>query len=270
MQTGVGKTTSSNNLLRSPSSQSVGETEGESLLSSYSREDSFIASSLKLESRGREVREPFVGPSDGVGTPDRAKGTSNVVPNEGKEGMLRVGATPEAVRGSLATKPPTVVRRGRQGVMPLLFEFVVVTTVENLHTYLWILKDLAWAQAWYLPGWVCGSNAVLLSFLVCMGSLMHRELTDLWHNLAQLLWLSANFIWMAGDLHDAEFPDEPPTAIRGAQICALIMIVALCWLSVYFTFLHPLQILEEKRDGTTRLAVESSYLAKMLCFSNWR
>jgi hypothetical protein len=263
MHSVLGKVSSSN-LLKSASVTKIRDSDDEFSSLSSIRDEAIGLSDYNSRLSPRGTRELLAAP-EGEATNDR----KSLSPEELKDGMLRVGVTPEAVRGTLASKPPMVVRRHRQGVLPLLFEFAVVTTVENLHTYLWILKDLSWAQAWYLPGWVCGSNAVLLSFLVCMGSLMHREFTDLWHNVAQLLWLSANFVWMAGDLHDAAFPDEPPSATRGAQICAMMMILALCWLSVYFTFLHPLQILEEKKDGS-RLTIESSYLAKVLCFSNWR
>jgi hypothetical protein len=260
----LGGKVSSSSLLRSPSVSKKRDSDTEIPSVSLIRDEVIGISDSIVTNRSRDSPRESFGPNGGEGAGDH-KGLSS----DEKEGMLRVGVAPETVRGSLASKPPLVVRRNRQGVLPLLFEFAAVTTVENLHTYLWILKDLSWAQAWYLPGWVCGSNAVLLSSLVCMGSLMHREFTDLWHNVAQLLWLSANFVWMAGDLHDATFPDEPPSAARGAQICAMIMILALCWLSVYFTFLHPLQILEDKKDSS-RLTIESSYLAKMLCFSNWR
>ena len=149
------------------------------------------------------------------------------------------------------------------------WEFFTVKTMENMHTYLWITKDLSWTLCWYWPGLVFGSIAIFLSFMILLGSLWTAEYSEMWHNMAQMLWLLANFVWMTGDLHDWQYPNSPSVYASRCNISANIMIAALCWLSVYYLILRPFRLLPEKADYSI-LTHNHSAVSRSLWFKSWR
>lgn len=147
-------------------------------------------------------------------------------------------------------------------------EFLSVKTAENVHTYLWVLKDLSWTQNWYWSGLIVGALAMALSSLVCIGSLHSREYAAAWHNFAQLMWLVSNFIWMTGDFHDARFPNAPSVYDERSEICRGVMVFALAWLGVYYLVLRPCNVFNEKVDPYCRIT-NKSWVSKFI-FKNWR
>ena len=147
-------------------------------------------------------------------------------------------------------------------------EFLSVKTVENIHSYLWVLKDLSWTQNWYWPGLIFGSIAMLLSFIVYVSSVWHGEYADAWHNFAQLLWLVANFVWMTGDFHDDNYPNSPSVYDHRAQISQYIMIFAIAWLCLYYLILRPCNVFSEKRDPYCKIT-EKSWISTHI-FYNWK
>lgn len=148
------------------------------------------------------------------------------------------------------------------------FEFLSVKTAENIHTYLWITKDLSWTQNWYWPGLVFGSIAMFLSFALCVGSVWNKEYAEAWHNFAQLLWLVANFVWMTGDLHDAKYPTSPSVYDLRSAISQGIMLFALAWLAVYYLVLRPCNYFNEQKDPYCRIT-EKSWISRKI-FRNWK
>ena len=147
-------------------------------------------------------------------------------------------------------------------------EFLSVKTMENMHTYIWILKDLSWTQSWYWPGLVVGGIAMALSFVVTVGSVWNKEYADAWHHFAHLLWLVSNYIWMTGDFHDDRYPDAASVYDGRAEITKGVMIFALAWLGVYYLVLRPLNVFREKTDPYCRITAKS-WVSRYI-FLNWR
>jgi hypothetical protein len=60
--------------------------------------------------------------------------------------------------------------------------------MENLHLYLWLLKDLSWAQNWYYSGLIFGSLAVSLSFLLMCNAIYVRATNEIFVSAAIFIW----------------------------------------------------------------------------------
>ena len=75
-----------------------------------------------------------------------------------------------------------------------------VRGAENFHIYLWILKDLAWTQKWYGMSWTFGILAISWIFVLAYHAFNDRNFNEIYMLIAMVLWLSANFVWMAGEL----------------------------------------------------------------------
>jgi hypothetical protein len=73
-----------------------------------------------------------------------------------------------------------------------------VRGAENFHIYLWILKDLAWTQKWYAVSWVFGISAISWCLVLVYHAFNDRNYNEIYMLIALILWLAANFVWMAG------------------------------------------------------------------------
>jgi hypothetical protein len=73
-----------------------------------------------------------------------------------------------------------------------------VRGAENFHIYLWIMKDLAWTQKWYIVSWIFGISAISWCVVLVYHAFMDRNYNEMYMLVALILWLSANFVWMAG------------------------------------------------------------------------
>lgn len=75
-----------------------------------------------------------------------------------------------------------------------------VRGAENFHIYLWIIKDLAWTQKWYVVSWIFGLSAISWCFVLVYHAFADKNYNEMYMLVALILWLSANFVWMAGEL----------------------------------------------------------------------
>jgi hypothetical protein len=74
--------------------------------------------------------------------------------------------------------------------------------IENLHILLWLFKDMCWAMVWR-PG---GVVMIVPTFSVAIYLLIrsrHRR-TELYHNAAVVMWISANSTWMIGEFFNRD------------------------------------------------------------------
>ncbi|MFM7177413.1 MAG: hypothetical protein ACKOKB_02750 [Bacteroidota bacterium] len=68
---------------------------------------------------------------------------------------------------------------------------------ENLHIFLWLIKDTCWIMDWK----PAGLFMILPTIFVAIHITWIRKgiRSDLFHNLAVCLWISGNSIWMLGE-----------------------------------------------------------------------
>lgn len=71
--------------------------------------------------------------------------------------------------------------------------------IENLHILLWLLKDLCWALNLRVLGMIMIIPTLTVAILITWQT---RKLTaELLHNLAVVLWITANCLWMTGEFY---------------------------------------------------------------------
>lgn len=83
--------------------------------------------------------------------------------------------------------------------------------LEYAHVFLWLIKDLCWAQGWKTAGSLMVLPAVLVSLAITWFQRSNRF--TLLHNLAISLWISSNSIWMLAEFYQAESYLKPISTI---------------------------------------------------------
>jgi hypothetical protein len=66
--------------------------------------------------------------------------------------------------------------------------YMTVRGAENFHIYIWILKDLAWAQSWYVAGHIFGILAILWALYLFSHAVRLENINEMWASFAQFLW----------------------------------------------------------------------------------
>lgn len=77
--------------------------------------------------------------------------------------------------------------------------YYMMRPIENVHIYIWILKDLAWAQDWYYPAMIFGILALAWCAMIMYEAWEMRSWYEAYMCVATTLWLAANFVWMSGE-----------------------------------------------------------------------
>ena len=98
----------------------------------------------------------------------------------------------------------------------------------------WVIKDLCWTQSWYLAGHIFASLTVLWSFYILVKAYYLQNMYEVTVTTAQLLWLLANFWWMAAELHHYQYPNAPKQYETHQAQAGHTMEVALCLLCIYY------------------------------------
>jgi len=130
--------------------------------------------------------------------------------------------------------------------------FTTIRGSENLHIYLWALKDFSWTQDNWVLGMVFGTLALAMSVFLIIQSIRFKNYIEFWHFIAQFLWLFGNFWWMYGELHDYQFPDLDPIYDTNNVECSWILVSALSWLAVYYLIILPFKLFPPITDASYR------------------
>jgi hypothetical protein len=114
---------------------------------------------------------------------------------------------------------------------------------EYTHTYFWICKDLAWTQEWRLLSLGFGFSAILWSLLILYHATKFKNGHEIINAVALLLWLSANFVWMSGEVYDVSYPDLPSISDLRTSQSAFLLEIAVVLLLTYYFILVPFDLL---------------------------
>lgn len=69
--------------------------------------------------------------------------------------------------------------------------------MENMHIIFWLFKDISWCMIWKVLGVAMIVPTLLISIIIAWRT---RDLkSELAHNLAITLWISANSVWMLSE-----------------------------------------------------------------------
>jgi hypothetical protein len=66
--------------------------------------------------------------------------------------------------------------------------------MENLHIIFWLFKDVSWCMGWKLLGTIFIIPTLIISIVIAWRT--RNIVSELCHNLAITLWISANSLWM--------------------------------------------------------------------------
>ena len=96
--------------------------------------------------------------------------------------------------------------------------------IENGHIVLWLIKDTCWVNEWKAGGLTMIAPTLGVAIYILWRS--RRNRSELFHNLAICLWISANSLWMAGEFFKHELR---PYAF-------MLFITGLIILGIYYLF----------------------------------
>ena len=66
--------------------------------------------------------------------------------------------------------------------------------MENLHILFWLFKDIAWCMGWRPLGVIMIVPTLFISIVIAWRT--RQIVSELCHNLAIVVWISANSFWM--------------------------------------------------------------------------
>ncbi|UEG52573.1 hypothetical protein LLH06_16580 [Mucilaginibacter daejeonensis] len=108
--------------------------------------------------------------------------------------------------------------------------------MENLHIVFWLLKDIGWCLIWQPLGIIMIFPTLLISIVIAYRT--RGMMSELCHNLAITLWITANSYWMISEfLHfDARIVFGTVTYKHLALIPFLSGLACLIY---YYAIWHP-------------------------------
>ncbi|MFN8153997.1 MAG: hypothetical protein U0Y08_06875 [Bacteroidia bacterium] len=99
---------------------------------------------------------------------------------------------------------------------------------ENFHIVLWLLKDTCWVMDFKVPGLIMILPTISVALHITW---LHRKsMAELLHNLAVVLWISANSVWMIGEFF---FNDT----LR--PFATVFFIIGLILVAAYYIIVRP-------------------------------
>ena len=69
--------------------------------------------------------------------------------------------------------------------------------MENLHIVFWLLKDISWCMVWKPLGIAMIFPTLIIAIVITYRS--RAYLSEVCHNIAVALWISANSFWMVSE-----------------------------------------------------------------------
>jgi hypothetical protein len=69
--------------------------------------------------------------------------------------------------------------------------------MENLHIVFWLFKDIAWCMFWRPLGIAMVIPTLIISIIIAWRT--RKIVSELCHNLAITIWISANSFWMCSE-----------------------------------------------------------------------
>jgi len=73
---------------------------------------------------------------------------------------------------------------------------------DNMHIFFWLIKDMSWCLMSKTVGTLMIIPTITVALIILYRSREH--LSSFIHNLAVLFWISANSLWMLGEMFCAD------------------------------------------------------------------
>jgi hypothetical protein len=72
--------------------------------------------------------------------------------------------------------------------------------MENLHIFFWLIKDISWCMVWRPLGIAMIFPTLIIAIVISWRT--RHMVSELCHNLAIVLWISANSYWMISEFFE--------------------------------------------------------------------
>ncbi len=105
--------------------------------------------------------------------------------------------------------------------------------MENMHIIFWLLKDLSWCLIWKTLGLIMIFPTLIISIIIAWRTKNIRS--ELAHNLAITLWITANSLWMISEFFGF---DEMPlwSTFQGKHLALIPFALGVLILAFYYLF----------------------------------
>lgn len=100
--------------------------------------------------------------------------------------------------------------------------------LEYGHVFLWLIKDMCWAQGWVLPGVIMIFPTLAVAYILTW--IQQHNTPTLVHNISISCWISANSLWMWAEFFGQEEKLKPIASAGFALgITILLLYYASSW-----------------------------------------
>lgn len=108
--------------------------------------------------------------------------------------------------------------------------------MENLHIVFWLLKDIAWCMIWKPLGIAMIFPTLFISIVIAWRT--KNIMSEVCHNLAITVWISANSYWMISEFF--KFDSVPMFGDYTYKHLAIIpFMLGILFLSFYYVIWKP-------------------------------
>ena len=109
--------------------------------------------------------------------------------------------------------------------------------MENLHIVFWLLKDISWCMVWRPLGIAMIFPTLIISIVIAWRT--RQFVSELCHNVAITIWISANSYWMISEF--AGFDTKPLfTHYTYKHLAIIPFCIGLLILAFYYVYWKPL------------------------------
>ncbi|MBS0029180.1 hypothetical protein KE626_17790 [Chitinophaga sp. 2R12] len=108
--------------------------------------------------------------------------------------------------------------------------------MENLHIVFWLLKDISWCMIWKPLGFAMIFPTLIISIVIAWRT--RQFMSELCHNVAITVWISANSYWMI-----SEFFHFDTTIITGdityKHLALIPFVTGILILAYFYLYYQP-------------------------------
>jgi len=108
--------------------------------------------------------------------------------------------------------------------------------MENMHIVFWLFKDIAWCMFWKPLGIVMIIPTLIISIIIAWRT--RHIVSELCHNLAITVWISANSFWMCSEFFGVD-NHIVLDSITVKQLAMIPFVTGVFILSFYYFYYKP-------------------------------
>jgi hypothetical protein len=108
--------------------------------------------------------------------------------------------------------------------------------MENLHIVFWLLKDISWCLVWKPLGIIMIFPTLIISIVIAWRT--RRFMSELCHNIAITVWITANSYWMISEFFHFD-EKEVMAGITFKHLAIIPFAIGILLLAYYYLYWKP-------------------------------